>query len=266
MSNCVQCFGNVPVDGKRFCSQRCSGLYYGRKASRPMKFLPTHTCPVCSTQFKARHQGSSKGKGKLTVYCSRACYQAECAKKRTAKALDKKVLRVATKRKRCVRCEAEFLAISGHSKLCGACRLKRHQPQVEKSKKNPREFSCKCCGGSVRSEYGDRLRSFCSKRCSKKYEQMTSKSKRKARLRGASVVESVNPMVVFRRDGWVCGLCGVSTPQWLRGTISQFAPELDHIVPVSRGGEHSYANTRCLCRRCNAAKADRLPEEMGVAA
>ena len=36
------------------------------------------------------------------------------------------------------------------------------------------------------------------------------------------------------------------------------SPELDHIHPVSKGGAHSYANTQCLCRQCNAGKSDSL--------
>lgn len=78
---------------------------------------------------------------------------------------------------------------------------------------------------------------------------------RKARERAAKV-ESVNPYRVFERDGWLCRLCGVATPKDKRGTYEPDAPELDHVVPLARGGEHSYANTQCACRRCNGAKSD----------
>lgn len=36
------------------------------------------------------------------------------------------------------------------------------------------------------------------------------------------------------------------------------AVTLDHIVPVSRGGEHKHVNTVAACRKCNIAKADAL--------
>jgi 5-methylcytosine-specific restriction endonuclease McrA len=35
---------------------------------------------------------------------------------------------------------------------------------------------------------------------------------------------------------------------------------LDHIVPRSKGGPDGKANLRVLCRPCNEAKANRLPE------
>jgi 5-methylcytosine-specific restriction endonuclease McrA len=53
----------------------------------------------------------------------------------------------------------------------------------------------------------------------------------------------------------------VDTPKTLSGTCDRNAPELDHIVPVSRGGLHTYENTQCLCRSCNGWKAARTMEE-----
>lgn len=79
--------------------------------------------------------------------------------------------------------------------------------------------------------------------------------KRKAKQR-AVTVETVDPIKVFDRDGWRCQLCGVKTPKAKRGTYQPTAPELDHIVPIGKGGEHSYRNTQCACRQCNAAKSD----------
>lgn len=83
----------------------------------------------------------------------------------------------------------------------------------------------------------------------------TARMLRKARERAAKV-EPVNPYRVLERDGWMCQMCGIATPQEKRGTYEPDAPELDHIVPLSKGGDHSYANTQCACRKCNAAKSD----------
>jgi 5-methylcytosine-specific restriction endonuclease McrA len=69
-------------------------------------------------------------------------------------------------------------------------------------------------------------------------------------------VEQVDPLRVFWRDKWKCQLCGTETPMSLRGTCNDKAPELDHINPISKGGGHTYENTQCLCRSCNAWKKD----------
>ncbi|CAN7187248.1 HNH endonuclease [Acidovorax sp. LjRoot117] len=70
-------------------------------------------------------------------------------------------------------------------------------------------------------------------------------------------VEAVNPIKVFDRDKWRCQLCNRKTPKAKRGSYDDDAPELDHIVPLSKGGAHSYLNTQCACRACNSKKSDR---------
>ena len=58
---------------------------------------------------------------------------------------------------------------------------------------------------------------------------------------------------VFTRDGQTCVYCGGS------------ATSIDHVVPRSRGGTHTWDNVVAACRRCNHAKADRSLAEMGWA-
>lgn len=78
------------------------------------------------------------------------------------------------------------------------------------------------------------------------------------RAREAIEAEVVVPQQVFARDGWKCQLCGVDTPRRLRGSYEPNAPELDHIVPLSKGGGHTWANVQCACRACNSAKGASL--------
>jgi 5-methylcytosine-specific restriction endonuclease McrA len=56
---------------------------------------------------------------------------------------------------------------------------------------------------------------------------------------------------VFTRDGSTCVYCGNS------------ATSIDHVVPRSRGGTHSWDNVVAACRRCNHVKADRSLAELG---
>jgi len=82
--------------------------------------------------------------------------------------------------------------------------------------------------------------------------------KRKAIQRGATVADSINPLLILDRDKWKCYLCGVKTPKELRGTYLDNAPELDHVIPLSKGGLHVESNLRCACRKCNAEKSDQI--------
>ena len=56
---------------------------------------------------------------------------------------------------------------------------------------------------------------------------------------------------VFARDGGRCVYC--SAP----------ATSLDHVVPRSRGGPHTWDNVVSACGRCNHVKADRGISELG---
>jgi 5-methylcytosine-specific restriction endonuclease McrA len=78
-------------------------------------------------------------------------------------------------------------------------------------------------------------------------------NKKKAKHFGCEY-EWVNPLKVFMRDGWICQLCGKRLKNKNRGKLIDLAPELDHIIPLSKGGAHSYLNTQCACRKCNGEK------------
>ncbi len=57
---------------------------------------------------------------------------------------------------------------------------------------------------------------------------------------------------VFIRDGHTCQYCG------------RAAENVDHVVPRSRKGPHSWENVVAACRRCNSRKKDRTPAEAGM--
>jgi 5-methylcytosine-specific restriction endonuclease McrA len=56
---------------------------------------------------------------------------------------------------------------------------------------------------------------------------------------------------VFARDGHRCQYC------------NRAAENIDHVVPRSRGGPHTWENVVASCRSCNSRKEDRLPAEVG---
>lgn len=72
--------------------------------------------------------------------------------------------------------------------------------------------------------------------------------------------EIVIPFKVFDRCNWVCTYCGKHTPKNMRGKHEHNSPELDHIVPLSKGGKHTYLNTTLACRSCNHKKSDKDKE------
>lgn len=65
-----------------------------------------------------------------------------------------------------------------------------------------------------------------------------------------TIVEPVEREELYERHRGVCGICGEA--------VDHDNFECDHVVPLSRGGEHSYANTQLAHPRCNRVKHARL--------
>lgn len=144
------------------------------------------------------------------------------------------------------------------------CRIRTNNLRQQAARRDRSARSCRGCGASFTPAYGDLRKAFCSGRCrtADTYRRRTGSSHRRRARRFGCTYEEVDKNRVFQRDGWRCVVCGIATPAELRGTTEPNAPELDHEVPLSRGGAHSYANTRCLCKRCNQAKGARLDAEL----
>ncbi|MFS8868105.1 HNH endonuclease [Synechococcus sp. H65.1] len=66
-------------------------------------------------------------------------------------------------------------------------------------------------------------------------------------------VPPVNRREVLRRDHHTCQYCG-----------STHNLTLDHVVPLSRGGSHTWDNVVTACERCNQRKGNRTPEEANM--
>lgn len=155
-----------------------------------------------------------------------------------------------------------------HAKYCSKdCKLERgrryyreHSDEINRRLREqyvPKEKGvrvCGMCGCSFLT--ASRTASYCSDQCRSKARIGSKDARKKARNNGV-FYEYVNPLKVFKRDGWRCQLCGKKLKPKYRGTIRDDAPELDHIIPWAQGGEHSYRNTQCACRKCNAEKGAR---------
>lgn len=55
---------------------------------------------------------------------------------------------------------------------------------------------------------------------------------------------------IYQRDGYRCRKYGVSQ------RYTQL--EVDHIIPIAKGGKSTYNNLQTLCHKCNAKKGDNL--------
>lgn len=58
---------------------------------------------------------------------------------------------------------------------------------------------------------------------------------------------------VFKRDRHQCQACGKKPPE--------VKLQVDHIIPLAKGGTNDISNLQTLCQGCNLAKGDRILQQ-----
>lgn len=238
----------------KHCTQACRQRAYDQRRRPPLtpKQPPKYGrhCKQCGRGYTYRPAGKDKGReNERGLFCSNACRMVDSAVSRLSANPSCKVFAG-----HCLGCGSAFVSRRERAYCGELCWPKSVAVSVAPSTKQ-----CRRCGATYKPSYtGGRISEFCGATCRDLVATATKrveKARRKAVLAGATV-ERVDPFVVFERDKWRCQLCGIKTPKTKRGTYKDDAPELDHIQPLSKGGEHSYRNTQCSCRKCNGAKSD----------
>lgn len=82
-------------------------------------------------------------------------------------------------------------------------------------------------------------------------------------VQGAVIDEFLTRKSVWLSTGPFCYLCGVETffeiPTRIHWkTAEPQMAEIDHVIPLSKGGNHDVENTAIACSSCNKEKADKL--------
>ena len=56
---------------------------------------------------------------------------------------------------------------------------------------------------------------------------------------------------IMERDNYTCQICGKYRPE-------EIGLQIDHIIPVSKGGKTVRSNLRVLCSKCNGSKSNKI--------
>ena len=164
-------------------------------------------------------------------------------------------------------------------KLCSKCKLiKKYTDAYNYTS------VCKHCN----KEYGietklknlgniAQLNNYCSIECNQQLKKITKKKNAKIHRRTrndkygriredkqwakiyGNKYEPINRTIVYRKHNYICTSCNVKClhPNNLNYNQSN-AATLDHIIPKSKGGSHTYDNVTLLCRSCNIIKGDKI--------
>lgn len=117
------------------------------------------------------------------------------------------------------------------------------------------------------------LNNYCSIECNKQSKNITRKRHQKinrnkykrikddkqwAKIYG-NKYEPISRTIVYRKHNYICTSCGVKCLHPNKENYNKSnAATLDHIIPKSKGGSHTYDNVTLLCRSCNTIKSDKI--------
>lgn len=181
----------------------------------------------------------------------------------------------------------EVLVMQGENMLCNHC----GRPSSGKmycsgrcatrgGRRLPTQIACKNCSATFEPVNGVVT---CSSGCAKEFvrksnveryrfrmendpafvqKQRAAEYKRKSLKRDA-FVEDVDRDKVMARDRWVCHLCMKKIPKSAKWPSGQFGT-LDHVIPLNKGGLHSYANVKAAHLSCNCSKNDKVIGQLGL--
>lgn len=161
----------------------------------------------------------------------------------------------------CGRCGISISGMRAGSKRCSDCRERTAPIYPNVQCANPacakiftqRKAGQQSCGNSC----AQRIWKSANPQSEEWNDRRRANYQKRRALKRLLPAENVISRVVFERDGWICGICsdpvseGIAWPDPL-------SPSLDHVVPLARGGHHTYQNTQLAHLRCNMSKGDRV--------
>lgn len=229
---CEWC-GNVfeykfPCKAHRFCSHACANA--ATKTVRQPEKIVAYTCANCGNQFSMKsHVASHREKiGQPPRFCSVSC----CSEYAARHAI----------RHTCPCCGVEFTGRASKKYCSSKCAaLVKSTPGSVWSESGVHDKAARAAymrqyTEAHREQHNARAREWWANHPGLKAAQRISR-RGSGRLSVAQIAE------VYERDRHMCAVC-----------CSTENLQVDHIVPVSRGGRSVMSNMQILCATCNQSK------------
>jgi hypothetical protein len=263
---------------KLYCSRRCrSDIQQARiKEQRPATV--ERICKNCGKSFIKLRNAQQR-------VCSVACYKNNLTKHECLdckKMIDNRAIRCIacynkskSKKHFCEVCQSLYKPTYSKQRTCGrACgeKLKNRIP-VEKVLSSKVFFKhCIICESLFASKLkqgktckdqnckDELVRINGREQYRKNPDRFKVAAHRRRSLLLSAFVEDVSLDYIGNRDKWICHLCNEKIDKNLSGR-NPLMPSLDHILPLSKGGEHSNKNVRISHLRCNLKKNNKVVGE-----
>lgn len=226
--NCEQC--NVEFESVRqsskFCSDHCRVKCYKQNSGEKK------TCTYCLKEFYSYKENKS--------YCTSSCKHKHSISKK----------RIIMMRWKCKHCNKEYRTIRGKRKMF--CDEKCGHAYTYVSKKRRHNIKCKECGQHKTVSFNRKI--FCSDECCKRFSRRCDEVRRRNRITSNGIIHwDISIDRLMKRDGDTCYLCNEKVIK-SGDTNSPNYPSIEHVVPIAKGGTHTWDNVKLAHRKCNWEK------------
>lgn len=239
---CIECSKQFGGRKKKYCSEECASEAKRRKRRE---------------QWKKQH----KPKQDVTIKCE------WCGKEHTVPA------RTAHQAKFCSdECRYTFRSrkVLGYKPLEERLAIRREQ-KIKRQKKLEKERlermiekECVWCGGMFKTTNAMRL--TCSTECSRKRANRIKWERKESRLSKKNTIDTdITLPKLYIRDNGICHICNepcdyndkqiTDEGHFIAG---ETYPSIDHVIPIAKGGKHSWNNVKLAHHKCNGIKSDRI--------
>ena len=123
---------------------------------------------------------------------------------------------------------------------------------------------CKVCGNIF---IGTKRSACCSDICKKKYQNRQHDLRRRIKNK-SNINNDISLEKLMQRDEGICKICGrqVDINDYYYTDEGYFIagdnyPSIDHIIPLAKGGTHTWNNIQLAHRHCNSIKCDNIIEQ-----
>lgn len=97
--------------------------------------------------------------------------------------------------------------------------------------------------------------SYCSDECRRRNSNRKRELKKRRVYANGKVDTNISLKKLAKRDNYKCQLCG-GIVDMSKDTNDNWYGSIDHIVPISKGGTHTWGNVHLAHRYCNTVKND----------